>query len=84
MINEVCEKFEKNGLFKFSWIDLDYSMDFMKNFIPSRYYSFKEYETEAWQKPKYRKHAGTLYDSGWYPVKSAVYYSILKTKDREF
>ncbi len=84
MINEVCKKFEKNGLFKFSWIDLDYSMDFMKNFIPSRYYSFKEYETEAWQKPKYRKHAGTLYDSGWYPVKSAVYYSILKTKDREF
>jgi hypothetical protein len=84
MLDEVCERFEKNKLFKFSWVDLDYSMDFIKNFVPSRYYSFKEYETEAWQKPRYRKHAGTLYNSGWYPVKSSVYYSILKNEDRSF
>jgi hypothetical protein len=84
MINEVCERFERHKVFKFSWIDLDYSMDFMKNFIPSRYYSFKQYVTDAWQKPRYRKHASTLYNSGWYTVKSTVYYSILKNEDRVF
>jgi hypothetical protein len=84
MIDEVCQRFEKNKLFKFSWIDLDYSMDFMKNFIPNRYYSFKEYETTAWLKPRYKKHAGTLYNSGWYPVNSTVYYSIMKNEDRIF
>jgi len=84
MINEVCERFEARKLFKFSWVDLDYSIDFMKNFIPHRYYSFKEYETLAWQKPRYKKHAGTLYNSGWYTVNSIVYYSIMKTEDRVF
>jgi hypothetical protein len=84
MIDEVCKRFEQNKLFKFSWVDLDYSMDFIKNFVPSRYYSFKEYDTAAWQRPRYKKHAGTLYNSGWYPVKSTVYYSILKNEERVF
>jgi hypothetical protein len=84
MIDEVCLRFEKHKLFKFSWIDLDYSIDFVKNFVPDRYYSFKEYETPAWQKPRYRKHADTLYNSKWYPVNSTVYYSILKNEERVF
>lgn len=84
MVDEVCARFEKYGLYKFNWIDLDYSLDYLKNFIPERYYSFKEYETSAWEKPKYKKHAGTLYNSGHFPVKSQVYFSILKNKDRNF
>ena len=84
MINEVCTRFEKYGLFRFNWVDLDYSMDFMKNFIPDRYYSFKDYETKAWQRPRYKKHSGTLYNSSWFTVNSEVYYSILKNEDRTF
>lgn len=84
MVTEVCKRFEDHGLFRFSWLDLDYSMDYMLNFIPDRYYSFKDYETEAWTKPRFKRHFGTLYNSGWFPVKSQVYLSILKSKDRRF
>ena len=84
MIAEVCSRFEKGGLFRFSWVDLDYSMDYLSNFIPDRYYSFKDYETPAWTKPRFKRHFDTLYNSGWFPVKSQVYLSILKSKDRNF
>jgi hypothetical protein len=82
MVDEVCARFEKFGIYRFSWLDLDYSMDYMKNFIPSRYLSFKDYTTDPWLKPKYKRHAGTLYNSGWYPVKSTVYFSILEREHR--
>ncbi len=84
MVDLVCCRFEKRGIFRFNWIDLDYSMDYLKNFIPSRYYSFKDYETPAWQHTKFKRHAGTLYNSGFYPVKSQVYLSILTNADRNF
>jgi hypothetical protein len=83
MIDEVCAKFEKHGIYRFSWLDLDYSMDYMKNFIPERYLSFMDYATDAWLKPRYKKHSGTLYSSGWHPVKSTVNFSILENKYRK-
>lgn len=84
MVDEVCEKLEKHGLFKFTWIDFDYSLDYLENFIPDRYFSFKEYETAAWAKTRYSKHHGTLYQSDSHPVKTSVYLSILKSKNRNF
>lgn len=84
MIDGVCRKLESYGLFKFTWIDFDYSIDYLENFIPERYVSIKEYETAAWAKTRYSKHHGTLYRSDSHPVKSSVYLSILKTKSRNF
>lgn len=83
MVDQVCTRFERYGIYRFNWIDLDYSLDYMKNFIPERYTSYRDYETDPWMKPKYKKHSGTLYSSGWHPVKSTVNFSVLANKYRE-
>ena len=83
IIDRVCKVFEGFKLYKFNWIDYDYSIDFLKNFIPKRYITVKEYETAPWLKTKFTKHYGSLYNSQWSPVKSTVYLSVLPEELRK-
>ena len=33
MVAAVCKEFESKGIYRFFWLDADYYVDFMKNFI---------------------------------------------------
>lgn len=84
LVDYVCKKFESYQLYKFNWINYDYSIDYLKNFIPARYITVTEYYTSPLLKPNFPKHYGTLYDSQWSLVKTEVYLSILPEELRTF
>ena len=77
MVHAVCKKFESNGLYRFFWLDADYYVDDMKNFIPSYYHHYKEYSTDPYGLPKYLRHFNILMGNNQFPITTHVYMSIV-------
>lgn len=83
MIDEVCKHYEDQGIYKLFWLDADFYIDFMKNFIPDRYLHFKEYSLQPFSFAKTQKHYNILYSYQTLQVASRVYMSVLLDEHRK-
>jgi hypothetical protein len=77
MVAAVCKEFESNGLYRFFWLDADYYVDFMKNFIPDHYNHYKEYSMAPFGLPKNLRHYNILMGNISFPTNTHVYMSVL-------
>ena len=83
MISAVCKNFESNQIYRFSWIDTDYSVDFMKNYIPNWYHHYKEYSIPPYSLPKNLLHWNILMNNNFIATNSHVYISVLPDEYRK-
>lgn len=77
MVEEVCSHYEQQKIYKLFWLDADYYIDYLKNFIPDRYLHFKEYSSEPLMMPRTPRHYYVLYDQKMFLVNTHVYLSVL-------
>lgn len=83
MIPAVCQVFEEKEIYRFFWLDTDHSVDFMKNFIPSRYNHYTEYAINAFALPKNLLHWNILMNNNLVATNSRVYISVLSEEFRK-
>lgn len=76
MIAAVCQRFESHGLYRLFWLDADYSVDFMKNYIPDYYHHYKEYSVEPYGLPKNLRHYNILMGNVTYSTYTHIYMSV--------
>jgi hypothetical protein len=77
MISQVCTEFENKGVYKLFWLDTDYSVDFMKNYIPGYYHHYKEYSIPPYALPKNLLHWNILMNNNFIATNSHIYMSVL-------
>jgi hypothetical protein len=77
MVAAVCKEFESKGLYRFFWLDADYYVDFMKNFIPSHYHHYKEYSIAPFGLPKNLRHFNILMKNTEFATSTHIYLSVL-------
>ncbi len=83
MIDEVCRHYESQEVYKLFWLDADFYIDFMENFIPVRYLHFREYSLNPFSFAKTPKHHNILYNHQVLQVASRVYMSVLSNEHRK-
>jgi hypothetical protein len=82
MVKEVCCYYEQQHIYRICWLDADYYIDFMKNFIPEQYLHFRDYSVDPFLFPKWNKHYYILYNQQTFPVATRVYVSVLPEEYR--
>lgn len=83
MVPAMCKKFEDAELYRFTWLDTDHTVDFMKNFIPSEYNHYTEYAIPAFTLPKNLIHWNILMNNRFVATASRVHISVLPDEFRK-
>lgn len=83
MISAICKEFESKQVYRLVWIDTDYSVDFMKNYIPNQYHHYKEYSILPYALPKNLLHWNILMNNNFIATNSHVYISVLPDEYRK-
>ena len=84
MVAAVCKEFESKGLYRFFWLDADYYVDFMKNYIPEYYNHYKEYSIAPHGLPKNLRHYNILMGNGIFSTNTHIYMSVAPDDYRKF
>ena len=77
MVAAVCKEFEAMGLYRFFWLDADYYVDYIKNYIPEHYHHYKEYSMGPYGLPKNLRHFNILMGNNSFSTYTHVYMSVL-------
>lgn len=83
MIFAVCNEFENKEIYRFFWLDADYSVDYMKNYIPSYYHHYTEYSIPPYSVPKNLLHWNVIMGSNFVATNARVHISVLPDKYRK-
>jgi hypothetical protein len=77
LVHGVCNFFETRKIYKFYWLDAEFYVDNMKNYIPKKYIHYIDEKINPLFTPRVNKIFPILYDSRVLPLESTIYLSIL-------